>query len=192
VLELPAWQAGLIDGLAGLGAGVLLGLVAGGAWWLGSRGRGWPKFRPVPLLAAAGVVVGWQRTLLIGPVVLVLFTLSTTALRIGGGRIVIPIAAFMLLGLAPWLVEIDADVSQVAALGESDRRGLVAVIFVATALLWAVAGALAPPQYFVARRYEPPQPPDPITIPADSSAVAAPEVSPGTLASPDPPTSPPP
>jgi leader peptidase (prepilin peptidase)/N-methyltransferase len=192
VLDLPAWQAGLIDGLAGLGAGVLLGLVAGGAWWLGSRGRGWPKFRPVLLFAAAGVVVGWQRTLLIGPVVLVLFTLSTTALRIGGGRVVIPIAAFMLLGLAPWLVEIDADVSQVAALGESDRRALVAVIFIATALLWAAAGALAPPQYFVARHYEPPPPPGPVTISAEPTGAAReePEESPGTPASPDPPASP--
>ena len=60
--KLPGWQAGLIDGLAGLAAGVVGGL-AGSLWrWL--RTGEWPPFAPVSWAASLCVVLGWQRGLL--------------------------------------------------------------------------------------------------------------------------------
>ena len=58
---LPAWQAGLIDGLAGLAMGVAGGL-AGSVWRWFSTGE-WPPFAPVSWMVSLCVVLGWQRGL---------------------------------------------------------------------------------------------------------------------------------
>jgi leader peptidase (prepilin peptidase)/N-methyltransferase len=172
----PAWQAGLIDGVVGLVEGILAGVLAGACWSLGSRGRGWPKFAPVFMLASVGVVLGWQRTLLSGPGVLVLFCLGLAALRFSAARFVIPYAALLIVAVSPWIVEIDSDVHHVIALAEPDRRGLVAAIVGTTALLWLIAGALAPPQFFLVRAPEPECRSEAVAVPMDdaTSADAAP------------------
>jgi leader peptidase (prepilin peptidase)/N-methyltransferase len=146
----PAWQAGLIDGAAGLAVGTLVGLLSAGCWWLGSRGRGWPKFAPVLLCASLGAVLGWQRTVLM-PGAALLWVLGIFAVRLSRLPIVVPYAGLAMLCGAPWLVEIDSDAHQAALLGEPDRRGLVAAIVGPTATLWLIAGAIAPVQYFVSR-----------------------------------------
>ena len=183
--DAPAWRAGLIDGAAGLALGALAGLVGSVSWWLGSQRRGWPRFAPELPLAAVGVVLGWQRALLVGPGLLVLWLFGMAAIRWSGVRAVIPLSALLLLGVSPWLIEIDADVRQVVALSESDRRGLVTAIAGATAILWLLAGAIAPKQFFVVRASEPPQPPTPpLALPPDYSEP------PPSGESPDPPANP--
>ncbi len=56
---LPAWQAGLIDGLAGLAIGIVGGLA--GCLWRWFRTGEWPPFAPVSWMIALCVVLGWQR-----------------------------------------------------------------------------------------------------------------------------------
>ena len=60
--KLPAWQAGLIDGLAGLVVGMVAG-AAGSAWRWFTAGK-WPPFAPVSWTTSICVVLGWQRGLL--------------------------------------------------------------------------------------------------------------------------------
>src|SRR5262249_34987193 len=58
------WWTGLIDGLAGAAAGLVLGGLA--SWWWRLRGD-WPAFAPVAWSCAVGVAMGWQRTLYVLP-----------------------------------------------------------------------------------------------------------------------------
>jgi leader peptidase (prepilin peptidase)/N-methyltransferase len=59
--ELTDWRAAVVDGLAGLTFGALLGALAWASWWLGAARRAWPRFAPGVLLAATGTTVGWQQ-----------------------------------------------------------------------------------------------------------------------------------
>ncbi|MDX1947197.1 MAG: prepilin peptidase [Pirellulaceae bacterium] len=160
----PAWLAGLIDGLLGLVVGALAGLIAGACLRLGSRG-GWPRFGPVALLAAVGVVVGWQRVWFVGPGLVVLFLLGLALPQLLRVRVVVPVALVALVAVSPWLIEVDPDVRQVVALGLPDRRGLLAAIGIVTTLLWLLAGTSLPRWYL-----EPPGPAPRLVLPAEMLA----------------------
>jgi hypothetical protein len=74
------WWAGLIDGLAGAATA---GLVASlGSWRWACYARQWPTFAPVSWSCAVGVVLGWQRTMIWLPVILILSLLAVSALRL--------------------------------------------------------------------------------------------------------------
>jgi len=57
--EPSSWQAGLIDGLAGMCMGIGLGLPASFV----VRREGWPPLAVIGLACSIGVVLGWQRSL---------------------------------------------------------------------------------------------------------------------------------
>lgn len=167
--DVPAWRAGLIDGAAGLGTGLALGLVAGAAWWLGSRGRGWPKFAPVMLLAAVGVVFGWQRLVGFQSGSLLLFLIAVGVLRLSGAKAIIPYAPFLLVAAGIHFTELGSDGSHSVIQG---NRPEVAALFVAlSAVFWAIAGALASEQYFVVHIPQPANPP-PANYSAESESPA--------------------
>jgi hypothetical protein len=74
-----AWSSGLIDGLAGAGAGLLLGGL--GSWcWLRLRGE-WQAIAPLAWSCAVGIVLGWQRTLYALPASIVVCLLAAYGLR---------------------------------------------------------------------------------------------------------------
>ena len=79
---LAGWQAGAIDGLAGIAAGTLVAVLGSGFRVL--AGRGWPAFAPVMLMASLGVVLGWQRMLLAAPAVVLLYVAAAFALWLLG------------------------------------------------------------------------------------------------------------
>jgi leader peptidase (prepilin peptidase)/N-methyltransferase len=56
-LELSAWRAGLVDGLAGLGGGLVVAAVV----MLFARTRGWRPAAVIGFCCAIAVVLGWQR-----------------------------------------------------------------------------------------------------------------------------------
>jgi leader peptidase (prepilin peptidase) / N-methyltransferase len=73
------WQRGLLDG--GLGLAVGLALAAVLSWlWLRLRGH-WPQSAPLALGSAVGVVLGWQRTLVCLPIILLVFAVAVNLLR---------------------------------------------------------------------------------------------------------------
>jgi uncharacterized protein (TIGR00730 family) len=103
---LPDWRAGLVDSLSGLAAGTLMGLAIAEGWWLGGEGRNWPRFSPVALFAAIGVVFGWQ---VVAPLAVATLLLAVLTILIGqatGGNLFVPIAAIaaaiLLLSIVLW------------------------------------------------------------------------------------------
>ena len=74
-----AWQAGAVDGLAGIGAGALLAVQIPSFRAL--SGRGWPSDAPVALLASVGAVLGWQLTLLAAPAVALIYLATAAVVR---------------------------------------------------------------------------------------------------------------
>lgn len=66
--NLPQWQQGLLDGLLGLAAGGLVGfaMLAAFYWFL----RVPPSAATVPLSATLGLILGWQRTIWLAPLTL--------------------------------------------------------------------------------------------------------------------------
>ncbi len=103
---LPDWRAGLVDSFSGLAAGTLMGLAIAEGWWLGGEGRNWPRFSPVALFAAIGVVFGWQ---VVAPLAVATLLLAVLTILIGqatGGNLFVPIAAIaaaiLLLGIVLW------------------------------------------------------------------------------------------
>jgi leader peptidase (prepilin peptidase)/N-methyltransferase len=81
-IDLAGWQAGLVDGLAGLVVGALLGLIVS-LVVLFVRGA-WPWTAPVALLATLCVVLGWQHGLVWSPVVLLGQALGARAVQFLG------------------------------------------------------------------------------------------------------------
>jgi hypothetical protein len=76
------WQAGAVDGLVGIAAGVALAALGTGLSFL--AGRGWPQFAPAWLLASLGVVLGWQGMLVAAPAVVLLYVAAAYALWVLG------------------------------------------------------------------------------------------------------------
>jgi leader peptidase (prepilin peptidase)/N-methyltransferase len=144
-LVLPAWQAGLMDGLAGLSAGVFLGLVAGGGWWIGSRGRHWPRSAPVLVLGAVGLIVGWQRIVEIAPSSLIAVAALLGVLRLCGANYSVPLAAIAGIIAWPRLVELDSETHHTVNWGEHWPAAMIVGMGCLTAAVAAAMGALSPP-----------------------------------------------
>jgi hypothetical protein len=77
--SLIGWRSGLVDGITGLGLGLLIALVGSLCAWQ-AEGR-WPQFAPLPLGAAIGLVLGWQRTLVWLPITVLLYLISVGIVR---------------------------------------------------------------------------------------------------------------
>jgi leader peptidase (prepilin peptidase)/N-methyltransferase len=77
------WQAGLIDGLLGLGLGAAIAIV-GSCWRLWAK-KPWPTFAPVALMASLGAVFGWQRLAILNPFILIFYLVGAGVVR-GFGR----------------------------------------------------------------------------------------------------------
>src|SRR5262245_22881063 len=78
-VALGGWQRGLVEGALGLAIGIAVAAVFVLAW---QRRRGhWRYFAPLMLGAAVGVVLGWQRTLLWLPVIMLAFGLAVNMLQ---------------------------------------------------------------------------------------------------------------
>ena len=143
---LLAWQQGLIDGAAGLGAGLMLGLLIGAGWWLGSRRRGWPKFAPAAVLGAIGVVAGWQRVIQAGASGIWIFLILVVAARVLRAKRPLPFAIAPAPFLWIMLTELDSDWH--FTLQTSARAAAVGAFVVGEFVLSAASGALAPSPYF--------------------------------------------
>jgi len=100
------WRDGLLDSFSGLAAGTLMGLAIAESWWVAGEMRSWPRFSPVAMFAAIGVVFGWQ---FVGPLAAATMLLITIAVLVGQGtrgKVFIPVAAaaglLVLLSLLLW------------------------------------------------------------------------------------------
>lgn len=147
-LALPTWQSGLLDGVAGLFAGLLMGAVAELGWLAGSRRRGWMRSAPLWALAAVGMVVGWQRAMLVAPLSLAIFAALVALLRLARPGGVVPLAGIVavVVGwmLTGWATPLDRAVASLVAHPFAWCAGLAG----ATALAAFVAGQLAPAENF--------------------------------------------
>jgi leader peptidase (prepilin peptidase)/N-methyltransferase len=76
------WQAGAVDGLIGIMAGVIF--AATGSLLRILAGRGWPDFAPVAMMAAVGAVLGWQLMLLATPAIVLVYVAAAIALWLLG------------------------------------------------------------------------------------------------------------
>jgi hypothetical protein len=76
------WQAGAVDGLIGILAGVIF--AATGSLLRILAGRGWPNFAPVAMMAAVGAVLGWQLMLLVTPAIVLVYVAAAIALWLLG------------------------------------------------------------------------------------------------------------
>ena len=145
-LQVTDWQAGLIDGLAGVAAGGALGLIAGAGWWLGAGRRMWPRFAPLALWATAGCVLGWQRVFLLAPLAGVTYTCGVAATA--RMPIVFPLAAAVLAPLLPQLCGVDLGPFPLGDLRDRwEQIAMTAAALVVAAAALA-AGRLAGPSYF--------------------------------------------
>ncbi|MEX2174789.1 MAG: prepilin peptidase [Pirellulaceae bacterium] len=152
-LPLVRWQAGLADGLAGLAAGTALGGIAALGWRTGARGQAWPKFAPLAMLAAVGVVLGWQRML---PLVPLATLIHAGVIAISARRqTVFPLAAVVLALALPQLVESgwNLPLADIHGRWEQIAAGLS---ILGTGLFAWLAGRIAPPQYFARPDEQPP------------------------------------
>lgn len=86
--NLTRWLAGLVEGALGAALGAALGLAVSAGWQITS-GR-WPTFRPVLLLLALGLVLGWQVTLVITLLASITAVLCLGLGRVLGGNVVVP------------------------------------------------------------------------------------------------------
>ncbi len=93
---LSPWQQGLADGAAGFLIGLVLGLMLAADWRFLSLPRQLPPFAPVPMLAAIGVVLGWQVTLVLAFFTTAIWGLGMIVTRVAG-RGMIPLAAIAAL-----------------------------------------------------------------------------------------------
>ncbi len=160
----PPWQNGLIDGLAGLAAGSVCGVLFGLAWLGGSRGRLWPRSGPILLLAAVGAVLGWQRVLIVASLAALLMAGLVIIVRLARGQGVVPLAGVVAV-LTGWIAIEWASLVMPLVLAISDdpaRSSAVAAMAIAAGAI--LAGALATPEYHAvqssspADRFPDPQP----------------------------------
>jgi leader peptidase (prepilin peptidase)/N-methyltransferase len=181
----PAWQVGLIEGAAGLAAGVACGTLVGLAWLGGSRGRSWPRSAPIMLLAGVGIVLGWQRVIVLAPLATLLFASLVIVVRLVRGQGVVPLAA-VIAALAGWIaVEWAGILMSVVLQLTNDPITGCAISALATAAAAILAGTLAPADYHAVQVAHPP--PQPAISPAPAT-----EATPANLSSVEPVTAKPP
>jgi len=178
ILAIPAlsaapWQTGLIEGAAGLAAGMACGALIGLAWLGGSRGQSWPRSAPVMLFAAVGIVLGWQRVILLAPLATVLFAALVVVVRLARGQGVVPLAA-VVAPLAGWIAIEWAGVLMpvVLKLADDPITGC-AISALATAAAAILAATLAPANYHAVQVAEPPS----ASIPKPAAEATAPKLS---------------
>lgn len=146
--QLTGWQGGLPSALFGWALGLTLGGLLGFLWSAASR-RGWPRFAPVGLFVAAGIMLDWRSTLLVAAAASLLFLGSILVLRLSKSQITVPYAALLMAAILPPLLDLDIrlGLSLPAAIREAPL--LVAAISLTTFLASsALAAAVAPAQYF--------------------------------------------
>jgi leader peptidase (prepilin peptidase) / N-methyltransferase len=147
------WKIGLVEGAGGLAAGMACGALFGLGWLGGSRGQSWPRSAPVMILAAAGAVLGWQRTVVLAPLAAVLFAGLLIIVRLARGRGIVPLAA-VVAALAGWIVvEWAAVLMPIVLRLTSDPITGSAISALATAAGAILAGALAPATYHSVRHF---------------------------------------
>ena len=178
ILAIPAlsaapWQTGLIEGAAGLAAGMACGALIGLAWLGGSRGQSWPRSAPIMLFVAVGIVLGWQRVILLAPLATVLFAALVVVVRLARGQGVVPLAA-VVAPLAGWIAIEWAGVLMpvVLKLADDPITGC-AISALATAAAAILAATLAPANYHAVQVAEPPS----ASIPKPAAEATAPKLS---------------
>ncbi len=92
------WPSGLIDGIAGLGVGVVVGL---GVERL-VRGRGVPGLAAGP--ACVGLVLGWQAAILVVMAALVVYVVVQGLGSVLPGLRRLPLSGWLLLGSFGWVL----------------------------------------------------------------------------------------
>jgi hypothetical protein len=128
------------------------------AWLGGSRGKSWPRSTPIMLLAAVGVVLGWQRVLLVAPLAAALVAVLVIGTRVARGQGSVPLAGIV-AALAAWIAVEWAGVLMPAVLQvTSDPVTGCAVSAQATAAAAILAGALVPADYHAVPAAPPPAP----------------------------------
>jgi leader peptidase (prepilin peptidase)/N-methyltransferase len=118
-LSLPPWQAGIVDGASGLAAGLAIGVVVAFFEQLVATERRRSEFAAFAMWGTIGAAVGWQPTIVLAPlVVLIAGAIRTNAWLFGATRevplpaIALPLVAWVLTGQAAplrgalhWLID---------------------------------------------------------------------------------------
>ncbi|MCI0358273.1 MAG: hypothetical protein L0211_07305, partial [Planctomycetaceae bacterium] len=146
-LAVAPWKLGLIEGAAGLAAGMACGALFGLGWLGGSRGQSWPRSAPIMLLAATGAVLGWQRVLVLAPLAALVFAALAIVVRLARAPRIVPLAA-VIAALAAWIAVEWAGVLMPVVhrlTGDPLTGGVISAL--ATAAGAILAGALAPATY---------------------------------------------
>ena len=138
------WQAGLLDGLAGLTVGALAGLLAGLCWWAVSGRRIWPRAAPVMVFGAIGLVIGWQRILSVTPGTLILTALLAGVVRLSRANVVVPMAAVAAIAAWMQLVELESDLHFTIRSLEDGPVASIAMSATFIAAFAALIGLLTP------------------------------------------------
>ncbi len=155
-LALPDWQAGLVDGLAGLTAGLALGGLFAVSWRLAS-GRGWPQSAPMALLAATGCVLGWQGLVELAPLATMTYLIGVAATSKSG--VIMPLGAVVLALALPRLCGFDFGFLGLGDLRDKTDLAKTAVAALGVSLLALLAARVAGPQYFSSTPVKSPEPP---------------------------------
>jgi hypothetical protein len=162
---LAPWKAGLIDGAAGIAAGMACGAVFGLGWLGGSRRRNWPRSGPIMLLAAVGAVLGWQRGVMIASLASLVFAVLVIVVRALRRSGTAPLAGIV-AALAGWIAVEWAGVLMPLVLALSNdpaTGGGMALLAIAAGAI--VAGAVATADYHTMQQPSPadrfPDPPPP-------------------------------
>jgi leader peptidase (prepilin peptidase)/N-methyltransferase len=180
-LSLATWQAGIVDGAAGLAAGLAIGAVVGSLEKLVAPARRWPDFAPVATWCAVGSILGWQPTLVLAPLVLLLVAGARTFGWLAGVKREVPLAA-VALPLAAWVLTGQATPLRAALHWLADYPVLgCAVLFGILALASGWAAVLT-------SRRDDPGPHAADNRPIDPQPLASPAVSQSELSTIDPPT----
>jgi leader peptidase (prepilin peptidase)/N-methyltransferase len=180
-LSLASWQAGAVDSAAGLMAGLAVGAVVGSLGKLVSPARRWPEFAPVATWCAVGSVLGWQPTLVLAPLVLLLVAGARTIGWLAGAKRQLPLAA-VALPLVAWVLTGQATPLRAAlhSLADYPVAGSGVLIgILALASGWAAA---------LASRRDAPDSREADNRPIDPQPLASPSVSQSEFSSIEPPT----
>jgi prepilin signal peptidase PulO-like enzyme (type II secretory pathway) len=171
----PGWQRDLMTSLFGLATGIAAGVVVAVAWRIATRH--WPRFAPVMLLAAIGVVTGWRGVLEIGALSAVFFAAAMLTLRTSRANAIAPLAGIVLLAALPRIVDLDLRLSLPLVWPASLQVALAAGCAAVIAFGSLAAGLLATPPYFAPPPVDPPPvelAPAIVSPPADEAGAAQP------------------
>jgi uncharacterized protein (TIGR00730 family) len=144
-LDLPmvGWQSRLLDSFAGLAAGALIGGAIAFAWRIAGDSPKWPRFSPVALFAAIGLVFGWQYVGPLAALTMLVVLLATLLVQGTKGNWFVPVAALAgLLVLATLLL---GNTSLWPVLARCPSWTVMTSLVASAAAAW-LARTVAPPQ----------------------------------------------